>query len=1663
MTLSEADPVEVLYEQNLYQQAFKLGCELFGELRDWKDQLLAGKVAAHVGSPRTGDFLVLRAGRREPNNAAAQSRAALAIQRRFGPWEAFCYLRDRERLLSPKTSTKDLLAWHSAMTDILVDFRDFQEAREHLAIMKEASESDEWTMLSEVALLQAEDRNEDALLLSGVALREHPSSRPLLQQKAYLLEELGRPEEAVELLRQALPTVESCWIVAQLAQLLNSLERFQEALLEYQRFKSLQLLPDKGVERWLNAGLFRCHYRTGDARGALEHVGKNPGPAQLKLLDNLKKAGPEDRRVELPMEYVRQHHSTCGPATVTTIARYWGKEVDHLELANEICYDGTSHSALREWAVKNGWSAREFTLDWETTKSLINRQLPIALTTVETDSAHLQAVCGFDEALGLILLRDSSSFAIREGLAEKFFERYAFCGPRAMLLLPEEESGRLDLELPDAELFDLHYRLEQELEADNRARAEQTAALIRTQAPDHRLNHYAELALALYDENLYGQLEALKALRQIFPDSDSLTYREFMILNQLGLQVKARELLEKRCATAGATPFEAHLAGSLLANRENHDRAAKLLRKTMNLRRDSSTGYYYLGVLRWQQKQLDESLRLKRIASCLKDLSEGLALEYFEECHKLDRTDTGLSYLAARRERYEDKRPGSGQTYITALEQLGQTDKAHQLLDELLLRHPEDSGLNLFAADFHARYGDFDKAQKHLEEARFNTSELSLLRAAAKLELYRGRLSESAELWQKIVRREPTASDAITALCNCYRMLGDEKRSAEAVGALMQKYPQNVPLKRLYFAVQDDPDECRAVLESLLELTPNDSWAWSRYAFNCELLGLGEKSDEALQRALRLAPNDSSVRLCQAQILYRRGQLDPARQACREAIRCNLGEAAPAITMLVQELCAEPEERPRELEYLWNQIVGQTADSNGAYLLYQSLAEGSLDEQETYRRLQTLGEKRPHSLEIVIALVNQARSMGRLDEALDLAEKATVRFPHDTLAWNKLSELHRQSGRVEEERRCLKKALAVEPTASLSIRRLAENLRLSDRLTEALELLTLGAATNPQDPLMLGVFAEVQWLSGQRDLALDTLQRAVKIDSNYIWAWNKLATWSTERDSARTPVSLARELVAERPNDSTNWLRLFEFLPQDAHEEKLDALDHALALSPLDTDLHDAKISFLAELGRYEEAFQACTPEVWGERAPLPLQGRRCWLWAHMGKLEEAVKEMNKLLEKEPDYYFGLLMTAHWQMSLNRGIEALICLQKAVELQPESADALLLLAQALEQQGEDSRETLRRALRADPTEAHLLHHLLEADLERQDAEAVRRDANEWAHLLLPEERTLYLLILDCSESNQKSFEDRLTELARTGKELWVFDRALKHALDSNYGKVARKVFEGVGASGEGTREAGMRYHSLLKHLGVPNVEKLLRELPVDTAFRAGVLGSCLDDLDHSDFKKLLDENRDEIRRDTYCWGQAMRAMFTTPKPDYGEIVQWSDDWEQRVGLESWMLCNRATALREKGRIEEAHQLLVWADENLAVDHGFGHLKTSLAWGYLEKGKIERALLNLKAAPRESLSEYYQVVHALVEASLSAHEGRIDQCKESVAEAWKVLGPNHWDGSLKRLHRETLEALLSRKPGLGARFWAVGQVVKREQLWVLLGPIAVLASLYLRQL
>ena len=110
-------------------------------------------------------------------------------------------------------------------------------------------------------------------------------------------------------------------------------------------------------------------------------------------------------------------------STLATISRFWNREAEHLTIAELICYDGTPRHRGREWAEQNGFALREFRVTWESTIALLDRGIPFTLTTVEPTNGHMQAVIGYDERRGTILMRDPFVRLLGEALGEELLKR----------------------------------------------------------------------------------------------------------------------------------------------------------------------------------------------------------------------------------------------------------------------------------------------------------------------------------------------------------------------------------------------------------------------------------------------------------------------------------------------------------------------------------------------------------------------------------------------------------------------------------------------------------------------------------------------------------------------------------------------------------------------------------------------------------------------------------------------------------------------------------------------------------------------------------------------------------------------------------------------------------------------------------------------------------------------------------------------------------------------------------------------------------------------------------------------------------------------------------------------------------------------------------------
>ena len=157
------------------------------------------------------------------------------------------------------------------------------------------------------------------------------------------------------------------------------------------RIIELTPMADKYTKKWLACRRSDAAYYCGDIDSALKFAKEVEDIPFFKELAT-RLADPaileSRKRVVLPVGFVRQHHMTCAPATLSALSRFWSMPAAHLEIAEKICYDGTPAHSERGWAEQAGYIPREFTVTWDSARTLLDLGIPFTLTTVEPGNAR---------------------------------------------------------------------------------------------------------------------------------------------------------------------------------------------------------------------------------------------------------------------------------------------------------------------------------------------------------------------------------------------------------------------------------------------------------------------------------------------------------------------------------------------------------------------------------------------------------------------------------------------------------------------------------------------------------------------------------------------------------------------------------------------------------------------------------------------------------------------------------------------------------------------------------------------------------------------------------------------------------------------------------------------------------------------------------------------------------------------------------------------------------------------------------------------------------------------------------------------------------------------------------------------------------------------------
>lgn len=1476
---------------------------------------------------------------------------------------------------------------------ILATVRDFSRAN---ALMRQAVDSipsSAWLLTQQANIWELEDRYDEALEFARKALRVKPNYRPAVLQAADSLVHLGLDDEAIELLRKAHQETEESAFALRLQSLYSEREDHLNGLNYLEEAETRMPLSSPAMRKWLEGRRADFFYQAGDFAACLKHCdGKGEGYHQL-MAEQLRRPGAWDQpRRKLEVPFIRQHNMTCAPATLASLAKFWGRHHEHLAIAAEICHEGTPWHKERGWAEANGFIAKEFRFTREILVALIDRGIPFTLTTTAVTSAHLQACIGYDKRCDVVLLRDPTHRHFGEMLIEGLIAAHPLQGPRCMMLLPQEEASRLEgLHFPDEALYEARHHFTLAKERHDRWKAQEAVSTMRAMAPEHPLTRDAEADLAAYLGHHAKALRIHDDLLKDFPDHEPLHLRRVHALRHTGDRQALQATLQQMVGRRGCDPvFVSELGEMLLEDARRLPWAGYYLRRAMRLR--PGEGHALESFARWHLKAGDfaRAAALRRHASTASPAWEPYAEAYFESCRSCGRIEEGLRFLA---DRCGTKSSGPWLTHASALQSVGRAPQAKAVLEKALQAFSGDGELKLRAARSMIFWGGDDRPTgfQWIEESRNKVAEGMWLRQAANAAVFAGDRPRAIRLWRELLRVEPLSIDGYEALP---RLIAEEQGRREAIEFLRQATaanPRHPVLWRIRAQWEQSPSDSLPVLDRILEMDPDDHWARReraevRWQAGDHDGGLAD-AEEAVARDPFTAASHGVVAL----MFHRLERNEEARQEMRKALKRHIDY--PFAIAKLMEWSTTPSARQETVEFLEEEMHRQV--SNGDCVPeYQSQAWTVLPPSVLLERLQGFCRERPDLWQTWTARLDHALRMNKLDEAECCARHLRTAFPLMPRTWMEQAKVRRAAGDKTGELEAFRKTMELAPGWDWAARQFAETLERAGQFLEAEQVLREAVQREPLNCTNHGLLADLLLKLGKKAAALDCLRRAVEIGPYYTWGWTTLAKLSRElgqAESFREPFDRRNESQSKDPEW---WLVVAEV--QEAlndPEAALAAIRNGLELAPAHLELMDRHAITLCALGRYEDALVACESAAGQADPPIALQGRRAWVRMESGNGPAAIREMQTILEKDPTYGWGWGRLASWHEARCDWKNLAASSEQWTRFCPDQAVAHAHLALAAEELQDLPKAKLayQRAYLLDPAYSFAGRKLFGLQLEAGELIPAGETLASLRHFSPGVWTEFDAVRLILARHLEIEAVDQGVRLALRFDDPEALDALTQTFFRKNLGPRWLARLQKSIDSGELATAAGLTawVQCVLESQGLKAAERGLRRFkipePIRNAAWEPLLRAAARQTDGVLFNRWRRRHRKRFHRDPTLWNVIGELLLN--RGERRAVARWLGDWAGRPDdTGSYTYVNLSAALDGLRRPDAASSVRLAGISRFPRDRNSQALRAGAALWLAGKGRVEEAAQMLEPVEDVYLSNYYLGLAALARSVVAAAAG-----------------------------------------------------------------------------
>ena len=1286
---------------------------------EWTDgpaKIQASRLIRSLGGSQRSSALVFRTWRHRATRSSAREDMFWQVLERRGPFLAWQWLQKHP---APADATNEERADHEGTKAYaLALLRDFERAHQCVDTQILLDPESGWPHLMRSEVLSKEDRKLEALEAAEHALTLGPQLISALLDRHDLLIGLGQEERALKLLSEVAPTLQSAALYRALHALQMERELFDEARSSMDQLEILSPLRDEPLLAFIAARRCDLASAMGDHDEALkqaEAASKIHGFYE-KVAGYLRQAKGDLKRTTLPVGFVQQHYNTCAPAIVSAIASYFHRPVEHIDLANEICYDGTPDYKERNWAERNGWVVREFRVTVASAMALIDHGIPIILNTVAPDSAHAQAIIGYDTFRQVLFVRDPSFRVRTEFLALEALEGQAPFGPRGFVMVPPEQAPLLEgLDLPESALYDLKHEFDLALDRHDREAAMAIVTRMRTEHTNERMRWSVELALARYDNNTQARKDGLTALLEIHPGVINWELDRLNAIRDLHGREAYTEALRESCTSKDAHPLLLRALGRELHWEAKHQLEGERLINRVHRKRIDAIAVLTTANIAWDRRQLSEATDIYRLAACLDDKNLFLGTTYFKAARWTRRTEEALNWFRRIYRMDGGRSADPALALAEALGNLNQDNEAMALLREARERRPNDPRLGMELAERLLSAGQPDQARAVLAEVASSAAPIARHRLLARLARYEADNHAELQAWRTVLEINPLAMDAHRSIVRLLEHLEGRSAALAHSRAACERFPYHWDLHsdHLDLVRQDGDEPIEAATRDLLRIDAKSAYAWRELALLHRRRGDYAAAHEALAESLSHDPNSPWHYRILGSVLEQEGRVALAREAYQTALALDIDATANFRALL--NLCESTEERNEAIAVFQSELSRQV--TNGDCILdFRRDAGPHLTPDAMESILRSMHADRPDLWQSSVGLAQHLRDHGQGEESIRLMEETCERFPLLPRVWAEMAECHGWNGDRSSEVAALKRVRELNPAWGYGMRLLAGALSKNGQYADAVDVLNEALQRDPTDSRNHGWIAETLWHLGRREESIAHLKKAVEFEPEYTWAWMTLRDHGPLVGEPQAARLAAEALTRERPAVANSWSILADMLEDPQFfDQQIAALDQVIALDPYDTSGYDDKALRLSKAGRFDDALAVCAQHP-GKPRPAQMLAREAWILWMRGDRKAAIEKMQAAIERDPGHTWGIHHLSGWQEEEGDLKAAAAYMERLVALERRESGLHVRLG-SLKSRLEDkdgALEQWRRALEIDPQNEAALDRILDHHRDRKE-------------------------------------------------------------------------------------------------------------------------------------------------------------------------------------------------------------------------------------------------------------------------------------------------------------------------------------------------------------